>query len=49
MVFSDEFFRFLGAWQNGWGEDQCVRLRLANEFIASSQLRFSVGAQLPQK
>lgn len=29
LIFSDNFLKILGAWQNGWKEDQSLRLQLA--------------------
>jgi hypothetical protein len=36
-MFNDEFFEILGAWQNGWKEDQNKRIELAKKMLTESQ------------
>ena len=36
MIFSDDFLKILGAWQNGWKEDQAIRLQLAEQLKSAT-------------
>jgi len=42
QIFTDEFLCALGAWQNGWGEDQARKESLAAEL---AQVSASLSAQ----